>query len=86
MFDHIRQDTQRLRAIKSKSFPWYVIESLIFENGYQAVVLYRGGRPHEAEELARGARRAFAESALAPRAAMSAETPGARADATADTV
>lgn len=38
---------------------------------YQAVVLYRDGRPHEAEELARGGRRAFAESALAPRAAMS---------------
>src|SRR4051794_27070724 len=27
--------------IKSKAFPWYVIESLLFETGYQAVVLYR---------------------------------------------
>jgi serine O-acetyltransferase len=41
MFDNLRRDTRRLRAIKSKSFPWYVIESLLFENGYQAVVLHR---------------------------------------------
>ncbi|MEM9596423.1 MAG: serine O-acetyltransferase [Acidobacteriota bacterium] len=41
MFDNLRQDTRRLKAIKSKGFPGYVIESLLFENGYQAVVLYR---------------------------------------------
>ena len=41
MFDNLRADTRRLLAIKSKSFPWYVIESLLFENGYQAVVLHR---------------------------------------------
>ena len=34
-------DTRRLRCFKTKSFPWYVLESLAFENGYQAVVLYR---------------------------------------------
>jgi len=34
-------DARRLRELKSKPFPWYVIESLLFENGYQAVVLYR---------------------------------------------
>jgi serine O-acetyltransferase len=34
-------DTRRLRCFKKKSFPWYVLESLAFENGYQAVVLYR---------------------------------------------
>ena len=34
-------DTRRLREIKSKPFPWYVLESLLFENGYQAVVLHR---------------------------------------------
>jgi serine O-acetyltransferase len=34
-------DTRRLRAIKRKPFPWYVLESLLFENGYQAVVLHR---------------------------------------------
>ena len=39
--ENLRQDTRRLREIKSKSFPWYVVESLLFENGYQAVVLYR---------------------------------------------
>ena len=34
-------DARRLRELKSKPFPWYVIESLLFENGYQAVVLHR---------------------------------------------
>lgn len=41
MFDHLKHDTRRLKAIKKKRFPWYVIESLLFENGYQAVVLHR---------------------------------------------
>jgi serine O-acetyltransferase len=39
--NNLREDTRRLRMIKSKPAPWYVIESLLFENGYQAVVLYR---------------------------------------------
>lgn len=41
MWDNIRRDTRKLQLIKTKGFPWYVIESLLFENGYQAVVLYR---------------------------------------------
>lgn len=41
MFDNLREDTRRLREIKTKGAPWYVIESLLFENGYQAVVLHR---------------------------------------------
>jgi serine O-acetyltransferase len=41
MLDNLREDTRRLREIKTKEFPWYVIESLLFENGYQAVVLHR---------------------------------------------
>ncbi len=41
MFDNLRHDAARLRLIKSKPFPWYVLESLLFENGFQAVVLYR---------------------------------------------
>ena len=41
MFDNLREDTRRLKEIKTKPFPWYVIESLLFENGYQAVVLHR---------------------------------------------
>ena len=41
MFDNLRDDTRRLRAIKRKAFPWYVVESLLFETGYQAVVLHR---------------------------------------------
>lgn len=34
-------DTRRLRCFKTKVFPLYVLESLAFENGYQAVVIYR---------------------------------------------
>jgi len=41
MLDNLREDTRRLREIKTKPFPWYVIESLLFETGYQAVVLHR---------------------------------------------
>lgn len=41
MLDNLKADTRRLREIKTKPFPWYVIESLLFENGYQAVVLHR---------------------------------------------
>ncbi|HLF57601.1 MAG TPA: serine O-acetyltransferase [Thermoanaerobaculia bacterium] len=41
MFDHLREDTRRLRATKRRGAPWYVIESLLFETGYQAVVLHR---------------------------------------------
>jgi serine O-acetyltransferase len=41
MLDNLREDTRRLRMIKTKPYPWYVIESLLFENGYQAVVLHR---------------------------------------------
>ncbi|MEM9553016.1 MAG: serine O-acetyltransferase [Acidobacteriota bacterium] len=41
MLAALRQDIDRLRAIKSKPFPWFVIESLLFETGFQAVVLYR---------------------------------------------
>ena len=41
MLDNLRADTRRLLVIKSKPFPWYVLESLLFEAGYQAVVLHR---------------------------------------------
>lgn len=41
MFDSLKADTRRLRESKSAPFPWYVLESLLVDNGYQAVVLYR---------------------------------------------
>ncbi len=41
MFTNLRRDIARLREAKSKPFPWFIIESLLFENGFQAVVLYR---------------------------------------------
>ena len=41
MLDNLIRDTRRLREIKRKPFPFYVLESLLFENGYQAVVAYR---------------------------------------------
>jgi serine O-acetyltransferase len=44
MFDHVRADTRRLTEFKERGFPGYLVESLLFENGYQAVVLYRIAR------------------------------------------
>ena len=44
MWDNLRADTRRLREIKSKPAPWYVLESLLFDNGYQAVLFYRVAR------------------------------------------
>lgn len=41
MLDNVKADTRRLRSFKYKPFPWYIVESLLFENGYQAVVLHR---------------------------------------------
>ena len=41
MWNNLRADTQRLKEIKTKSAPWYVLESLLFESGYQAVVMHR---------------------------------------------
>ncbi len=41
MLDNLKHDTRRLREVKKKGFPFYVLESLLFENGYQAVVLHR---------------------------------------------
>lgn len=41
MFDHLREDTRRLRETKPRPFPWYVLESLVLDTGYQAVVLHR---------------------------------------------
>ena len=41
MFDNLVADTRRLRELKVRPAPWYVLESLLFENGYQAVVLHR---------------------------------------------
>ena len=41
MWENLKADTRRLREIKTRGAPWYVIESLLFETGYQAVVLHR---------------------------------------------
>ena len=41
MLDNLTRDTRRLLEVKKKRFPFYVLESLLFENGYQAVVLHR---------------------------------------------
>jgi serine O-acetyltransferase len=41
MLENLKADTRRLKEIKTKPFPWYVLESLLFENGYQAVLLHR---------------------------------------------
>jgi serine O-acetyltransferase len=41
VLDNLRHDIRRLRAIKSKPYPFMVLESLLLENGFQAVVLHR---------------------------------------------
>ena len=41
MFDRIQADTRRLRSAYPRPFPLYVVEALLFENGYQAVVCHR---------------------------------------------
>jgi serine O-acetyltransferase len=41
MFANLRSDSQSLRLNRTRSFPWYVIEALLFDNGFQAVVLHR---------------------------------------------
>jgi serine O-acetyltransferase len=41
MLDNLRQDAARMREAKSKAFPWYVVESLLLDSGFQAVVLHR---------------------------------------------
>lgn len=41
MLDNLRQDARRMREIKTKGAPWYVLESLVFDNGFQAVFLHR---------------------------------------------
>ncbi len=41
MFPNLTADTRRLRLNRTTRFPWYVLEALLFDNGYQAVVFYR---------------------------------------------
>jgi serine O-acetyltransferase len=41
VLDNLKADTRRLRLTKPRPFPWYVLESLLFDSGYQAVVLHR---------------------------------------------
>jgi serine O-acetyltransferase len=41
VLDNLRADTRRMRDTLHRSFPWYVIEALLLDNGYQAVVLHR---------------------------------------------
>lgn len=37
----LRRDLERLRATKPNPKPWFVVEALLFDNGFQAVVLHR---------------------------------------------
>lgn len=40
MFDNLRQDSRQLELNRTQS-SWYVLEALLFDNGFQAVVLHR---------------------------------------------
>lgn len=44
MFANLRHDVRRLKEGRSRPFPIYLIEGLLFDNGFQAVVFYRLGR------------------------------------------
>ena len=41
MLDAFRRDVARLREVKSRSLPVAFVESLLFDNGFQAVTLHR---------------------------------------------
>lgn len=41
MLKFLAADTRRLKLNRTTGFPWYVLEAVLFENGYQAVVCYR---------------------------------------------
>ncbi len=41
MFDHLSADARRLQEKGDRSLVYYVIEALLFDNGFQAVVLHR---------------------------------------------
>lgn len=44
MFANLRADLERQREGHARPFPFYVVESLLFENGFQAVLCYRVAR------------------------------------------
>jgi serine O-acetyltransferase len=44
VFRNLRADARRLKAGRPRPFPWYLIEALLLDNGFQAVVCYRLGR------------------------------------------
>ena len=41
MWDNLRVDARRLQGAYSKPYPRYLPEALLFDNGFQAVVLHR---------------------------------------------
>ncbi len=44
MLAELRQDAARMKSSRRSPFPLWLIEALLFENGFQAVVLYRFAR------------------------------------------
>lgn len=44
MLANLREDARRLAAGSRRGAPWYVVEGLLFDNGFQAVVFYRAAR------------------------------------------
>ena len=41
MFQNLDKDIDRLRETRSRPYPVFLIEALLFDNGFQAVFLYR---------------------------------------------
>jgi len=51
MFANLREDARRLAGGSRRKAPWYVLEGLLFDNGFQAVVFYRLGRWFKARKI-----------------------------------
>lgn len=44
MLDNLRADARRLKAGRPRPFPFYLLEALLLDNGFQAVICYRLAR------------------------------------------
>ena len=44
MLNEIRADIERLREVPGRPWPWFFIEAMAFDSGFQAVLFYRVAR------------------------------------------
>ena len=51
MLANLRQDAARLQNVGRLTYPWNVLEALLFDNGFQAVIVYRLARWFKARRV-----------------------------------